>query len=1337
MRRLPLMTVVLILFAAMNTAFGQNNFWTFPEQYWQPGQIIPQTLPTTTFDYTGGPSDFVHAGLRDPYDEEVFFVMDGLIYDDLPNQPSEEEFKNAFGDPVKGHSEVLIIPKPDTCDQFYIFQGSAEYPGTGMFEYPYVSEYHRDGGLVFDPVTGQNAFNLVLDDENVIDPAYWSEEQDHGLHGVHFAATRERHDGSRWVFVSNNQYVFRVDVTCDGLVGDGWKHGLSPGFVELGWRSELELFEDTADNTVRIAAPYDNPSSQQNPRIYVSVFDVDDAFGDFIPGSQVNIALQTPASGNPPYVHGLEFSPNGEGLYLTHEPAAGNPGPLSFYDFTTGTLTSLDYDDIQNFRYSQIQISGDSANYSLHLASDGYIGSLTEPNVPDGDNWNSTAVSLDNYPISRQGYSYPIPDHDLHILPDQVDYDDYIEDFFYQDCECCNKYAYGGQTKDTLHQAFGTENWAYGVGQNPWNAEEGDTIFIRDELVIKAGANVTISDMWFKFGPDARVIVERGTQTENGGRLTLQDSTVFTADFRCSKREYGCEEPDSCKTKLWKGVRVEGYANEGQTYGFQTNQAFFAMKTEAMIEYAEIAIRAGHESENNYGGGVIFLTDARLKDNPIGVRFDPYQRMPSPPDEEMTLSKIRTSNLFWSTDSVIENFIPNRHVDVRESSGIRLEANRYVNENWEAYDGPDRGTGIYSINSRVVDTWLCTSAAYPCPETDVERSSFLNMHKGFDAYASGSTRAIESLHAVYDNNTIGLLSNGLINPLILDNDFYVPTKDNHTGIYLLGSTGYAVENNYFTSGLGPGPNWNIGIAVVSSGQANNEIYRNLFEDITLGIITQEQNGDCRDLDHGLKWKCNQFEQPIRYADIYVQSGNVSDDQGLCTSGSPAGNKFSHSHDVINGHYDLKVKNANQPYNDPSCSPTLVPLEIVYKHHSPLNTSFLERLAPEEFTNSIINPLDNDHVGLVACGVAYDFRNSCAVQNTSVHEPEDFPTKSDNEEVTMESLEIEAAEIHDALNANAEILDNGNTELLISMIYNGAPAEEIEALLEEAGEMVSLKVVQDLINSNDESLQAIGENVVWELTGTSVDDMENPGFISLPSQEVEAEWMQLNDQAHHFWNQVVKHFNRDSLAEFPGTAIHALVNTYQPASQQRFAAALSTELGMEVPAWIEVENNPLAAPTASMPTAGENGTLPRNVGSYIDEGVFNEYRNVAAFNQNYIEQGAEYDPGYIDLISEGYELPGSDKSNGFDTDAFQNEEQKFLLLPNPFNERITLRAEEDLEYEKLRVTIRDVVGRVVYDANYGANQQVVIDGNRFSTGVFIYTIFTDGKMAQSGKIVKAK
>ncbi|MCA1762823.1 MAG: hypothetical protein LC664_07515, partial [Flavobacteriales bacterium] len=208
--------VGILLFFTFNS-YAQNNFWTFPEEYWVPGAFSPNNLPTTTFSYTGGSSDFVHAGLRDPYGEELFFVMDGYIYD---QQSGQEEFQNDINERIRGHSEVLIIPKPDSCDQFYIFQSSAKYPGTNMVEAPYVSEYHRDIGLLKNS-NYQSAFSLI-DDVEVIDPDDWNDDDDdHGLHGIHFAATRERYDGSRWVFVSNNQNVFRVDVTCNGLQETG------------------------------------------------------------------------------------------------------------------------------------------------------------------------------------------------------------------------------------------------------------------------------------------------------------------------------------------------------------------------------------------------------------------------------------------------------------------------------------------------------------------------------------------------------------------------------------------------------------------------------------------------------------------------------------------------------------------------------------------------------------------------------------------------------------------------------------------------------------------------------------------------------------------------------------------------------------------------------------------------------------------------------------------------------------------------------------------------------------------------------------------------------------
>ncbi len=233
MRRSPLLTVVLMLFVTTSATFGQNNFWTFPEQYWDTDQFTPGNLPTSSYGYNGSPSDYAHAGIKDPYDEPVFFVIDGKVYDETSNSP--HVMYNDSWDEIKGSSEVLIVPRPGTCDQFYIFQSSLEGNGLHDTHFPHFSEYKRDMGLA-ENSSGQTSFNMVLD-ASLIDEADWPEYANHGIDGIHFAATRLRADSARWLFVSNNQTVYRINVTCDGLQNTGWKYGLDPANSDEVWRS--------------------------------------------------------------------------------------------------------------------------------------------------------------------------------------------------------------------------------------------------------------------------------------------------------------------------------------------------------------------------------------------------------------------------------------------------------------------------------------------------------------------------------------------------------------------------------------------------------------------------------------------------------------------------------------------------------------------------------------------------------------------------------------------------------------------------------------------------------------------------------------------------------------------------------------------------------------------------------------------------------------------------------------------------------------------------------------------------------------------------------------------
>ncbi len=305
------------------------------------------------------------------------------------------------------------------------------------------------------------------------------------------------------------------------------------------------------------------------------------------------------------------------------------------------------------------------------------------------------------------------------------------------------------------------------------------------------------------------------------------------------------------------------------------------MRDTSMIEYARIGVRVGREGCTDCGGGIVTIKDSKFKDNPTGLYFDPYQRYLNG-GEAYNYGRVANTNFTWTAD-LRGLGKPLRHVDVRESGGLTFRGNTYQNEDYGYYDFAERGTGIYSANSQVTETWLCTAGLSPCPAGDLYRSQFLHLSTGIDAYGN-STRTLQAHYGVYMDNNIGIGVKGLYRPEILNNDFRVPNRGNTVGIYLVGSTGYAVENNFFQGMSKVNIDWNFGIAVHASGAFENELYRNRFKNLGTGIASTDTNAVAPEYDFGLRWKCNTFDQTIAFADIRVESGSVSDEQGTCHTG---------------------------------------------------------------------------------------------------------------------------------------------------------------------------------------------------------------------------------------------------------------------------------------------------------------------------------------------------------------------------------------------------------------------------------------------------------------------
>ena len=107
------LTILMIVFGSINLK-AQNNFWTFPEQYWNPSSLYPQNLPPLN-----NLPEYVHAGIQDPYGEIMFYTIDDRVYDQngWENGVIQDTYNH-----ISGYSESLIVPQPGSCDRYYIFQ---------------------------------------------------------------------------------------------------------------------------------------------------------------------------------------------------------------------------------------------------------------------------------------------------------------------------------------------------------------------------------------------------------------------------------------------------------------------------------------------------------------------------------------------------------------------------------------------------------------------------------------------------------------------------------------------------------------------------------------------------------------------------------------------------------------------------------------------------------------------------------------------------------------------------------------------------------------------------------------------------------------------------------------------------------------------------------------------------------------------------------------------------------------------------------------------------------------------------------------------------------------
>lgn len=893
------LTHLIILSFCVN---AQNNIWSLPPNYFH--NIFQQTFPLPTQPGSNGlglnyhpsngntVSQFSHNAMQDKDGNLLFFIVDGVIYDSEGYYIARMTTDYGYAGDMVGFVETVIVPVPGNCQQYYIIGttgGDVVSVGshTGLRAYYALLDFSFDNfitgrkGILVDPITpaplGMPG-NQAWDDKNNIFPLsdllpdfYGSAEEKE----VSIAVSKLRSDNTRLLFLQGPADVYRFTISSTGISYDNYSLFIDNTIVanngEGGSRSEMELIETV--NGYRIAFSYMSTFSPNIGNIGMALFvgELNNS-GDLLSYNVKSLPLDVQNSTYTPNIKGLEFSPNGEYLYITHDPTNDIPFPFKIYEVSTNSFIALTNNtmvsEIPAFKNSQIELGKDGKLYLANETSLATIGNSNNPGVGGSNlNWNSSTQTINynlfNYTSELVFWIYP--------LPDQIDGMDYTAHT--STLECClvfNTYTTG--TDNANHQQYNTQTWnTTSSGNNPFGV---DVITVKDELIIKAGANITANNLRFEFAPKAKLTIEQGA-TFTANNCTLTVNTECGNDV------------------MWNGIDVIGVGS-----GLQSGSGKF-IANGSLIEHAYLGahnfktqLDANNDIKEDYGyrGGIILAQNTTFRNNRRGTVFFDYQNSNGADDNS------RFTNCTFVTDNQLN--VPSYTASVimvhlYGVQGVNFYGCDFKNTaNYSTIPYQDRGVGIVANNSLLTVKSICLSIG--CANED--KGNFIDLFKGIEANSSlSSARTTHVSKTNFVNNWRGirLIANNLAT--IKNNYFDVGANYNGDGSYgvnLVSSNKYKVEENFFTTTH----NGYLGVGINGSGGANNnEIYRNTFNNLQVGSQAQNINGS---LDTngglGLEFRCNTYTS-TKEVDILVSSGMIKPTHGQCVDlKSPSNNKFSYT-----------------------------------------------------------------------------------------------------------------------------------------------------------------------------------------------------------------------------------------------------------------------------------------------------------------------------------------------------------------------------------------------------------------------------------------------------------
>jgi hypothetical protein len=405
---------------------------------------------------------------------------------------------------------------------------------------------------------------------------------------------------------------------------------------------------------------------------------------------------------------------------------------------------------------------------------------------------------------------------------------------------------------------------------------------IKNAITIKSNATVTFTNSTLRFYENAQVIIEPG------GKLII-DGGTFT---------------NACENQMWQGITVMGSTN-------QQSKGTVTLSNNAKIKNAINGITV-------IGDATVTATNAQFINNKAGVLF--YGQ---------TAGQSGTSGTFTKTSFSLNNdYIGNitqfqTHIHMENSGAVTVKGCEFSSIAPQGNQN-GRNNGIVVINSPLTVTEYCSKlSGIPIGGGKCslgEPSVFTGFRYGISAYNTGVSPTFDVRFSEFKDNFYGIKIEGINYHKVIGNHFIFENNSYSYGLYVLNSTGYKIEENNFKN-LYPAIE-NTGLTIKSSGSAENEVYKNIFDGLYIGQNFLRRNSAQKEmardggipisLNAGLQTLCNTFEKTyslsaiphvhilIGTLSLNLDNDHIRKSQGGSTMAT--GNKF-----MVTPTY-LKIKN---------------------------------------------------------------------------------------------------------------------------------------------------------------------------------------------------------------------------------------------------------------------------------------------------------------------------------------------------------------------------------------------------------------------------------------------